>query len=198
MEAALCAASIVAGLRPGRRSSSRRGAPYGGPMKRLYLLRHAKSAWDDPALRDRERPLAPRGRKAAKRVGRWAGKHGVRPQLVVCSSAVRAQQTLDRVLPGLGGPTVWVEVTLYAAGVETLLARVRALPWEVDDAMLVGHNPALQELLLMLAAPGRRRERAAERLPTGALAALEIGVERWADVRPGAARLSELVLPRKL
>jgi phosphohistidine phosphatase len=79
------------------------------------MLRHAKSAWDDPALRDCDRPLAPRGRKAAKRVARWAKKHAVNPQLVVCSSAVRAQQTLQRVLPSLGEPDVWVEVTLYAA-----------------------------------------------------------------------------------
>jgi phosphohistidine phosphatase len=93
---------------------------------------------------------------------------------------------------------VWVEVTLYAAGAETLLARVRALPAEVDDAMLVGHNPGLQELVLLLAAPSRLREQARDRLPTGALAALETGVERWADVTPGASRLTELVLPRRL
>ena len=167
-------------------------------MKRLYLLRHAKSAWNDPALRDRDRPLAPRGRKAAKRVGRWVRKNDVRPQLVVCSSAVRAQETLQRVLPGLGEPTVWVEVTLYAASAETLLARVRALPEEVDEAMLVGHNPGLMELLLLLAAPGRLRKRARKNLPTGALAELETEVGRWADVEPGAARLTELVLPRKL
>jgi phosphohistidine phosphatase len=167
-------------------------------VKRLYLLRHAKSAWDDPALRDRDRPLAPRGRKAAKRVARWARKHGVRPQLVVCSNAVRAQQTLQGVLPGLGEPTVWVEATLYAAGAETLLARVRTLPQEVDAAMLVGHNPGLMELLLLLAAPGPLRERARENLPTGALAELETDVGRWADMSPGAARLTEFVLPREL
>ena len=131
-------------------------------------------------------------------MARWAKKHGVRPQLVVCSNAVRAQQTLQAVLPGLGEPVVWVEVTLYAAGVETLLARVRALPEEVDEAMLVGHNPGLMELLLLLAAPGLLRERARENLPTGALAELETDVLHWADVSPGAARLTELVLPRKL
>jgi phosphohistidine phosphatase len=167
-------------------------------VKRLFLLRHAKSAWDDPALRDRDRPLAPRGRKAAKRVARWAKKHGVRPQLVVCSNAVRARQTLEGVLPGLGEPTVWVEVTLYAAGADTLLARVRTLPEEVDEAMLVGHNPGLMELLLRLAAPSPLRERAREKLPTGALAELEMDVGRWADVSPGAARLTEFVLPREL
>ena len=106
-------------------------------MKRVYLLRHAKSAWDDPTLRDRDRPLAPRGRKAAKRMGRWARKHDVRPQLVVCSSAVRARETLQRMLPALGEPEVWVEVTLYAASADTLLERIGAFPDEVDDAMLV-------------------------------------------------------------
>src|SRR4029453_9902277 len=169
-----------------------------GYVKRLFLLRHAKSAWDDPTLRDRDRPLAPRGRKAAKRVARWAKKHRVRPQLVVCSNAVRAQQTLQRVLPGLGEPAVWFEVTLYAAGVETLLARVRALPDEVDEAMLVGHNPGLMELLLLLAAPDPLRERACGNVPTGALAELEAEVEHWADMSPGEARLREFVLARGL
>jgi phosphohistidine phosphatase len=167
-------------------------------VKRLYLLRHAKSAWDDPTLRDRERPLAPRGRKAAKRIARWARKHDVRPELVVCSSAVRAQETLRRVLPALGGPTVWVEVALYAAGSQTLLQRVHALPAEVDSAMLVGHNPGLMDLLLLLAAPGRLRERAQENLPTGALAVLELDVDGWRSAAPGTARLTEFVRPRDL
>jgi len=171
---------------------------YRGHVKRLFLLRHAKSAWDDPALRDRDRPLAPRGRKAAKRVARWAKKHAVSPQLVVCSSAVRAQQTLQRVLPSLGEPEVWVEVTLYAAAAETLLARIRALPDEVDEVMLVGHNPGLMEVLLLLAAPGELRERASVNVPTGALAKLEADVGRWADVAPGEARLTEFVVPREL
>jgi phosphohistidine phosphatase len=93
---------------------------------------------------------------------------------------------------------VWVEVTLYGAGAETLLARVRTLPEEVDEAMLVGHNPGLMDLLLLLAAPGPLRKRARKNLPTGALAELETDVARWADVMPATARLTEFVLPRKL
>ena len=131
-------------------------------------------------------------------MARWANKHGVRPQLVICSDAVRAQQTLQGVVTGLGEPRVRVEVALYAAGVETLLARVRALPEEVDEAMLVGHNPGLMDLLLLLAAPGALREQARENLPTGALAELQTDVERWADISSGAARLTEFVLPRNL
>lgn len=167
-------------------------------MKRLVLLRHAKSAWDDPTLRDRDRPLAPRGRKAAKRVARWTRKHGIRPQLVVCSSAVRARQTLERVLPGLGDPAVWIEVALYAATAETLLARVRALPEEADEVMLVGHNPGVMDLALLLAAPGRNRKRAQVNVPTGALVELELEAARWAEVSPGEARLTRFVVPREL
>ena len=131
-------------------------------------------------------------------MARWAKKHAVNPQLVVCSSAVRAQQTLQRVLPSLGEPEVWFEVTLYAASAETLLARIRTLPDEVDEVMLVGHNPGLMDVLLLLAAPGKLRERADVNVPAGALAALEADVARWADVAPGEARLTEFVVPREL
>lgn len=167
-------------------------------MKRLSLLRHAKAAWDDSTLRDRDRPLAPRGRKAAKRIERWVRKHDVRPQLVVCSSAVRARQTLERVVPSLGEPEVWFEVTLYAASAHTLLARVRALSEEVDHAMLVGHNPGLMDLALLLSAPGPNRKRARSNVPTGALVELEMEAERWADVAPGEARMTRFVVPREL
>jgi phosphohistidine phosphatase len=167
-------------------------------MRTLHLLRHAKSSWDDPGLRDRDRPLAPRGRKAVKRISRWVAKHDVRPQLVVTSSAVRARETLQGVLPGLGEPDVWIEPVLYAASAETLLERARALPDEVEEAMLVGHNPGLGNLVLLLAEPGEMRERAEEKVPTGALATLQADVARWSDLEPGRARLVAFVLPRNL
>jgi phosphohistidine phosphatase len=167
-------------------------------MLRLHLLRHAKSSWDDSTLADRERPLAKRGRKAAKRIAGWAARHDVRPQVVACSSAVRTRQTLQRVLPDLGQPEVWTEDSLYAASAETLLARVQALPDEVEEAMLIGHNPGIQELVLLLAEPGELRDRAAAKFPTGALASLEADAGGWADIRPGQIRLSSFVVPRDL
>jgi phosphohistidine phosphatase len=131
-------------------------------------------------------------------MARWAGSHDVRPQLVVCSSAVRARQTLERMRPALGDPAVWIEVTLYAATADTLLHRVRALPDEVDDAMLVGHNPGLMDLALLLAAPGPNRKRARANVPTGALVELVLAAGHWADVRPGEARMTQFVAPREL
>ena len=82
----------------------------------------------------------------------WLGEHGVRPQLVLCSTAVRARQTLERVLPALGDPEVVYEDGLYHVPADLLLERLRALPDRVGQAMLVGHNPGLQELALELAA----------------------------------------------
>jgi phosphohistidine phosphatase len=167
-------------------------------MHRLHLLRHAKSSWDDPSLSDRDRPLAPRGRKAAKRIAGWAASHDVRPQVVACSSAVRARQTLEYVLPGLGQPQVSTEGSLYAASAGTLLTRVQALPDEVEEAMLIGHNPGLQELVLLLAEQGELRDRAAAKLPTGALATLEADTRGWSEIEPGQMRLSSFVVPREL
>ena len=167
-------------------------------MKRLLLLRHAKSSWNDPGLADHERSLAPRGRKAAKLLGRWLDEHGVQPELVVCSSATRAQQTLAVVAAALGDPPSSIEDALYAASADALLARARALPNDASSVLFVGHNPGLAELCLLLARPGERLNRVAENLPTGALAVLELDVDVWRAVEPGVAELVELVLPREL
>jgi phosphohistidine phosphatase len=165
---------------------------------RLHVLRHAKSSWTDSRLADAERPLAPRGRKAAKQLARWADEHDVRPEVVVCSSALRARQTLERVLPGLGGPEVSTEDSLYGASTESLFARVKALPDELEEAMLVGHNPGMQSLVLLLAEPGGLRDRAAAKLPTGALATLDADFSGWAEIKAGQMRLVSYVVPRDL
>ena len=161
-------------------------------MKTVWLLRHAKSSWDDGALADHDRPLASRGRKAAKRIRDWAGEHGVRPQLVLCSTALRARDTLERVLPGLGDPEVELESGVYHATAETLMERLRRLPSGADSVMLVGHNPGLEDLASELAPPGP------DALPTAALAELRLEIEDWRDVRRGCGLLERLVLPRSL
>ena len=111
-------------------------------MRRLiYLLRHAKSSWDEPELLDHERPLAKRGRKAVVLLGEHFHESGVAPELVLCSSAVRAMQTLEGVREGLP-PQARVEIEdgLYAAGAGSLLERLRSLPEEVGSVMLVGQG----------------------------------------------------------
>ena len=167
-------------------------------MRRLHLLRHAKSSWDDPALADRDRPLAPRGRKAAKRLAAWVEENGVRAELAICSPAVRTTQTLDRVLAAFGAPEVSVEEDLYHAWADALVERVRQVPESLCDVVLVGHNPGLTDLCLLLSRPGGERERVAGNLPTGALATLELDTGSWREAEPGCAELVRLVLPREL
>src|SRR5712691_5192063 len=114
-------------------------------MHTLYLLRHAKSDWSDPTLPDHERPLAQRGRRDAKRIGRHLVQLGIAPELVLCSSARRARETLERLQPAFGTTsTVKVEAELYAASSDQLLDRIRAVPEKVTSLMLIGHNPGLQ------------------------------------------------------
>lgn len=168
-------------------------------MRRLWLLRHAKSSWDDPELPDHDRPLAPRGRSAATLMATHLDTEGIRPGLVVCSSALRARETLAAVLPALGTQlTVQLDPALYTFSGARLLESVIALPSGPSDVMLVGHNPAMQELASALAREGARLSVLREKYPTGALAGLELDVDGWADAAPGCARLVAFVTPRDL
>lgn len=165
----------------------------------LYVLRHAKSSWDDPAVADHERPLAPRGKKAAERMAAYFRRHQIVPTLVLCSDARRARQTLKPIEDLLAGKSdLRFEDDLYAATAEHLLGRLRSLPEGAPSVMLVGHNPGLQDLVLLLARPGAKERAAAAKFPTGALARLELEPERWNQVGEDTGELTELVLPREL
>jgi len=157
----------------------------------IWLLRHAKSSWDDPELADHHRPLAPRGRRAGERMARWFSENGVRPDLVRCSTAIRARATLDLVHAGLEAPPVELDARLYHASGDELLEVLRATSEDAHDVMLIGHNPGLHDLACTLAPPGP------EAFPTAALAELRLD-GRWTDLGPGCATLSRLVLPRAL
>jgi phosphohistidine phosphatase len=161
------------------------------PTKRLRLLRHAKSSWDDPALADHDRPLAPRGRRAAERIGTHLRDEPVEIELVLCSSATRARQTLELVGPP---GEVRIESSLYGASVGQLLERVRRVPDEVDSVMLIGHNPAMEDLAWLLT---EADSLAGEKFPTGALATLTF-TGSWRQLGPGTAGLESFVRPREL
>jgi len=166
-------------------------------MPQLYLLRHARSSWDEPGLSDRDRPLSPRGRRAAKRIAEHVRAEHIRPELVLCSPAIRARQTLARVRRGLGDPKVSFEEVLYAADADQLLERLRAVPAGVESVLLVGHNPGLQDLALELAREGERLGKLREKLPTGTLVTLAFE-GAWSDLRSGRAVLAGSVAPREL
>jgi phosphohistidine phosphatase len=168
-------------------------------VKRLWLLRHAKSSWDDPGLADPDRPLAPRGRRAGELLAAWLAASDVRPAVVLCSSSLRTRQTLAAILPALGDALeIRIERELYGAGAAQLLERLRGVPNGVPSAMLIAHNPGIQDLGLALAAGGPALAALGEKFPTGALATLELDVERWRDLGHGTATATTLVTPRSL
>ena len=167
-------------------------------MKQLFLLRHAKSSWDDSELVDHDRPLAPRGRRAAKLVAEHLGREGIIPELVLCSSARRTRETLERIAQTFGeGIPVQIERELYAASERRLLERLRAVEDSVESLLLIGHNPGVEQLALTLACSGTKLAALRRKYPTGALATLEFS-GRWADLQPGRAELTDFVTPKQL
>ena len=170
-----------------------------GTQKRLFLLRHAKSSWDNPGLADHDRRLAPRGRRGAKAIAKHLRREGIEPDVVLCSSARRARETLEGVVPALAGePAVVIEPELYGASASGLLERLRRLPAETGSVMLVGHNPAMQELALSLARGGSpERAAIAAKYPTAGLATLSFEGS-WSELDAGAAELVDFVTPKSL
>lgn len=160
------------------------------------LLRHAKSDWPD--LPDLKRPLAKRGRRDAPGVGRWLRGHGYLPDTVICSVAHRARQTWELVAPELGGsPSVTFEPRAYDASGLTLLSLARELPGTCRAALLIGHNPAIEELAASLAEPPGSADAPPSpslRFPTAAVAVLEFA-GNWADLAPGQAQLLAFATP---
>ncbi len=161
--------------------------------RRLMLLRHAKSDWPD--VPDRQRPLAKRGRRDAPVVGRWLRGHGYLPDVVICSTARRTRQTWELMAPELGGsPSVTFEPRAYEASALTLLYLVRELPGTCRAGLLIGHNPAIQDLATHLAEGPDAAGRDGLRFPTAAVAVFEFAGD-WADLAPGQAHLLDYATP---
>jgi phosphohistidine phosphatase len=164
--------------------------------RRLLLLRHAKSDW--PAgVGDHDRPLGPRGRHDAPRMGEEMARRGLVPDLAIVSTAARARETWMLVAPFLKGAEPRFEKAIYGAGPEALVGLVR----ELDDAfravMLVGHNPGLEmaATLLIGGGPARLRDRLGEKFPTAALAVIDFDDRFWSGVRQGNGRLVLFLTP---
>lgn len=162
-------------------------------MKTLFLLRHAKSSWDDARLDDHERPLNKRGRKTAPRMGRLLRDEGLSPDAVLSSGAVRAIATARAVCEALGYEGVIDRrEELYLAAPGAYLRALEQLPDETERPLVVGHNPGLEDLLEALC--GR-----SERMPTAALAVVELPIERWRDLElDGRARCRRVWRPKEL
>ena len=163
------------------------------------MLRHAKSSWDDRALADHDRPLGPRGVRAAALLVRHLERQRVRPDVILSSSARRARETLDGIAGALGDDAqLLVEHELYGAGVGTLIARLRRLDPSVTSALVIGHNPGLQALVVALAGDGDDEALASvrDKFAPAALATLSLPGRSWSGVAPGVAYLEGCFVPR--
>jgi len=171
-------------------------------MPTLLLLRHAKSSWEDPTLEDFERPLSKRGARAAPLIGARLAREKLKPELVLCSPAVRTRATLALVVPELVGaaPEIVYEDALYLATAADLVERLRRLEPRWLRVMIVGHNPGLHAAALSLTGGGARKDIAAlaTGFPTAALAVLELPGAGWSSLAPASCRLELFVTPKEL
>jgi phosphohistidine phosphatase len=160
-------------------------------MKTLLLLRHAKSSWNDKALCDHDRPLNQRGQADAPRVGAWLFDAGLVPDLVLSSTAVRAQTTARLVAESAGyNGEIQLQRELYHADCDDFLEALHGLAGSVNSAMVVGHNPGLEEFLELLTGLH-------DAVPTAALAHIELPIDDWRNLtRKTRGRLVRLWRPK--
>ncbi|MFN8830265.1 MAG: SixA phosphatase family protein [Labrys sp. (in: a-proteobacteria)] len=168
-------------------------------MRRLILLRHAKSDWPDD-VDDHDRPLAPRGLADAPRIGKALADRGYRPELALVSSAKRTRETFDHVSSAFPSITLVVEPTIYEADARMILAAIRKVPDTVGTLLVVGHNPGLETLVPALMRIEEREDYfdAHDKFPTGAAAVLAFSAATWADIAPASGTLELFQIPRNL
>ena len=166
-------------------------------MKRLGLLRHAKSDWDDIGQRDFDRGLNDRGRRGARLIGEHIAAHGVPFDLVLASPAERVKATLIEAMPD---KPVRYDPRIYLADVETLLDVLRSAG-DAESVLLAGHNPGMQDVLFALVPPARENDlfdEAAVKFPTAAFAVLELAIDDWASLTRDCGDLVHFQRPRDL
>lgn len=169
-------------------------------MRRLYLLRHAKSSWGDPSLADFDRPLDERGERAAAAMAVYCRQIGLAPDRVLCSPSCRTRATWARLraeIPDL--PAATFPKAAYEADRQTLAGLLADAPDGEASILLIGHNPGLQDLAVWLAGgPKALRDALVQKLPTGALVVLDIDADDWSSLGPGGATVVEITAPKSL
>ena len=171
-------------------------------MRRLFLLRHAKSSWDDPTLPDFDRPLAPRGMKAARLMGAEMARRGWIADLALVSTSVRTRRTWELVAAQWPAPTCDARFTdtIYEARQRDLQAEIRKTGDRVRCLLVVGHNPGLEMLAREIAGPDSdpaAMQRLAAKFPTAGLASLDVE-GAWSGLGERSARLTDFLRPRDL
>ena len=170
-------------------------------MRKLTLLRHAKSSWADPANADIDRPLTSRGRRDALKIGAFIAEKKLFPDLILCSPSHRTRETLAQIKPFLpDGVEIEIERAIYSAGQGGgLVAHLKSAGIEDEHVMIVGHNPTMQQLALDLAKPSPDNSYSLieKKYPTGALTHIEFDITDWRELK-GRGRLVHFVTPKML
>jgi phosphohistidine phosphatase len=167
-------------------------------MKSLTLLRHAKSGWDDPSQSDFERGLNARGRDAARAMGREMAALGLRYDRILASPAARVTETIDGLAESYGLIDSRYDERIYLASLDTLLDIVRTSDDAAGRLLIVGHNPGIERLAVLLSRSGPLHDQVAAAYPTGALAEIAFDVAHWRDVAAGGGILRRFLRPRDL
>jgi phosphohistidine phosphatase len=170
-------------------------------MRRLLLLRHAKSSWSEPGASDHARPLNRRGEEAAPRIGAYLNRHKLVPDGVLCSTATRTRETWNLVAAEMrAAPEATYVERIYDATPRTLLDVFRQADAAARSVLVIGHNPGLQEIATELIAAGDLddRERLREKLPTGGLVVIDFAIADWSTLHARSGRLERFVVPRML
>ncbi len=162
--------------------------------KTLFIVRHAKSSWDDAGLDDRQRPLNQRGKEEAPKMGKHLAGYSVKPGLITSSPAVRALKTAEKIAKELGfkKSDVAVNEGLYTFEGDGLMKVVKELDDRYGSVMLVGHNPAVTSFANEISNAG------IDNIPTCGVVLLEFDARKWKDVGKGGGRLLEYDYPKKL
>jgi phosphohistidine phosphatase len=168
-------------------------------MKSLYLLRHAKSSWKDPCLSDHDRPLSTRGRHMAKMMAKYLRRSKIAPDVVICSTATRARQTLDPIVKAAKmPPKIIFEEEIYGGAQQALWEQLWNLPESAKSVLLIGHNPALHEFARELAqADANELPSSGGKFPTSAMASFHFD-GAWKALEPHGAVLTSFITPRAL
>jgi phosphohistidine phosphatase len=168
-------------------------------MRRLMLLRHSTAEKAEPGMSDQDRVLTAEGRADAAMVGAYLVNHSLRPDYVLVSAAARTRDTWRQIAAALRvGPDARFDQRIYNAGAQALFNIVAETPDEARAVLMLGHNPGLHELALLLTATGdiELRERLRENMPTSGIAIIDFALDSWSKLHPRAGRLERFVDPK--
>ena len=170
-------------------------------MRRVMLLRHAKSEWSNPGGGDEGRPLNARGRESAPLIGQYLAQSGLAPDLILCSTATRTRQTCALVSAAFRkAPKVIFKETLYLAEPDEIISLIQNGAVETHTLMVVGHNPGIHQAAADLTGTGKPEDLQllAAKFPTAALAVIDFATDDWTEIGAHAGRLDRFITPRLL